>query len=386
MMILLRRAACSLGVMAAAAAFSGCMAEPGEGAPDEATAEGAAALLEGVNLLPNHTVGEGSVFAPLPAQPGYPEGVVVVGDKVFVSGPAAFGTAGTGPSAVSIFDRATGAALGTIPLQGEDLAQEHALSCITSDALGRLYVLSAQLGVVRLTPKLNGTYTQNIYSSGFPDLPACAGGTAPCSPTVFDGPPLLNDLAFDHAGNLYVTDSFQATIYRIQPGGGAPEVWFQSPRLQGPAFNIGLNGVRVSPNGHSLALSLTFTADYSAGRIFKLTIKNHPVEADLTAVHDFPPSDAPDGVAYDIFGRLYVALALSNQIAVLNPNGTERSRFVGPTGSPIPFDGPANIAFDQRGSILVTNHASISQNTAHFAVLEVYARAFGWPLSRPFLP
>jgi len=334
--------------------------------------------------LPKRPVGEGSVFTPLSPNPGYPEGVVVVGDKVFVSGPAAFGTAGTGPSAVTIIDRQTGAVKGKITIQGEDLLQEHALSCITSDAYGRLYALSTQLGVVRLVPQKNGTYKQEIYAGPFPDLPAKGPGiTGPSSPTVFDGPPLLNDLAFDYEGNLYVTDSMQATIYRIAPGGGTPKVWFQSPRLEGPAFNIGLNGIRLAPDGRSLALSLTFTPDFAAGRIFKLALKDKPKESDLTLLHEFPASDAPDGIAYDIVGRLYVALALSNQVAVLEQNGKESSRLSGPAGSAIAFDGPANIAFDQRGSILVTNHASISNRQESFALLKVYTRDLGWPLAQP---
>ena len=125
-----RRAVCTLGAMAVAAS-TGCLGAPDPDGAEEATVQSVAALQDELAALPNHTVGAGSVFAPIAAQPGYPEGVVVVGDKVFVSGPAAFGTAGSGPSAVSIFDRETGAALGTIPLHGEDLAQEHALSCIT---------------------------------------------------------------------------------------------------------------------------------------------------------------------------------------------------------------------------------------------------------------
>lgn len=336
--------------------------------------------------LPKRPIGEGSVFTPLAPAPGYPEGVVVVGDKVFVSGPAAFGTAGKGPSEVTIINRQTGAIKGKIVIQGEDLLQEHALSCITSDAYGRLYALSTQLGVVRLTPKSNGTYKQDIYAGPFPDLPAKGPGvTGPSSPTAFDGPALLNDLVFDYEGNLYVTDSMQATIFRVAPGGGKPEIWFQSPRLEGPAFNIGLNGIRMAPDGRSLALSLTFTPDFAAGRIFKLALKDHPKESDLSLLHEFPPSDAPDGIAYDIVGRLYVALALSNQIAVLEENGNERSRITGPVGSTIAFDGPANIAFDQRGSILVTNHASVSNQASSFALLKVYARDLGWPLSQPFI-
>lgn len=351
----------------------------------QVTSEALSALFQFASL-PRRAIGDGSVLTQLPPHPGYPEGVVVVGDKIFVAGPAVFGTAGTGASSVTIIDRQSGAIKGNIVIQGENLALEHALACITSDAYGRLYVLSAQLGVVRLTPKSNGVYVQDIYAAPFPDLPMkTSTTTGPSSPTAFDGPPLLNDLAFDYEGNLYVTDSFQATIYRIAPGGGTPQVWFQSARLEGPVFNIGLNGIRLTPDGRSLAVSLTFTPNFSAGRIFKLAIKDHPTESDLTLLHEFPASDAPDGVAFDIFGRLYVALAASNQIAILEQDGTERSRLTGPTGSTIAFDGPANIAFDQLGSILVTNHASLSNNAADFALLKVYARDLGWPLAKPFV-
>jgi hypothetical protein len=56
---------------------------------------------------------------------------------------------------------------------------------------------------------------------------------APCSPTVLDLPPLPNDIAFAPNGDAYVTDSMQATIWRVPKGGGAPKVWYQqasSPR------------------------------------------------------------------------------------------------------------------------------------------------------------
>ena len=47
-------------------------------------------------------------FASVPAVPGFPEGVAVHGNSVFVSGPARFGTAGTGPSAIQVYNRKTG--------------------------------------------------------------------------------------------------------------------------------------------------------------------------------------------------------------------------------------------------------------------------------------
>ena len=65
----------------------------------------------------------------------------------------------------------------------------------------------------------------------------------PCSPTPFDAPPLPNDIVFAANGTAYVTDSTQATIWWVPPGGGAPQIWFQDPRLASPSF--GPNGIRI---------------------------------------------------------------------------------------------------------------------------------------------
>ncbi len=145
------------------------------------------------------------------------------GNRVFVSGPARFGTAGTGPSAIQVLKRQTGQSEHLLTVVGEDLSQEHALSNIAIDGDGRIYVLSTQLGVVRFT-KVGQAYVQDFYGSPLPNLPTCSAalpGQA-CSPTTIDYPPLPNDIAFDEAGNLYVTDSLQATIFRYAPGGGVP--------------------------------------------------------------------------------------------------------------------------------------------------------------------
>jgi DNA-binding beta-propeller fold protein YncE len=87
-------------------------------------------------------------------------------------------------------------------------------SCVAFGADGALYVIEPFIGVIRMS--LDGANSQSVYA-----------------PFVPLGPSLLNDLAFDDAGNLYVTDSFAATIYRIPPGGGAPSVWFHDARLAG---------------------------------------------------------------------------------------------------------------------------------------------------------
>lgn len=59
----------------------------------------------------------------LASQRGLPNSA---GDWVFVSGPATFGTAGKGPSAIQVYNRTSGALEQTIVVLGEALAFERA--------------------------------------------------------------------------------------------------------------------------------------------------------------------------------------------------------------------------------------------------------------------
>ena len=113
-----------------------------------------------VEAKPKETFGHITTFAHVPAAPGFPEGIAVHGNSVFVSGPARFGTAGTGPSAIQVFNRKTGQLTQTISVQGEALAAEHALSNIAIDGDGDIYALSTQLGVIRFSKHGQG-YVQN---------------------------------------------------------------------------------------------------------------------------------------------------------------------------------------------------------------------------------
>lgn len=339
-------------------------------------------------------IGEGGVLATIPAEvhhgaglaglnSGFPEGVVVVEDRVYVSGPATFGTAGKGPSVVTVLHRDNGHVITQIPIEGEDTALEHAISGITTDGHD-VYVISTQLGVIRLELHGHHHYTQAVYAPPLPDLPACSASPAPCSPTAIDMPPLPNELTFDDDGNLYVTDSLQATVFRVAPGGGAPAVWFQSPVLAGnlgAPLPFGANGVKVSPDRDYLYVVETFDpTDASKGEVYRIPLVDAPSAGSLQLVHTFEGGVVPDSLVFGRSGQIYVSLAGANQIAVLDNNGQETSRLSGPTGSAIPFDGPATMAFDnERKSLLVANHA-IFGDPDDFAVLRVYVGEKGDPL------
>jgi sugar lactone lactonase YvrE len=324
-------------------------------------------------------LGDVRVLAPVPTPPGFPESVAVFGQRVYVSGPATFGTAGGPPSAVLVYSR-SGRLLDYIPTEGENLAFEHANSNIALDRQGRVYVLNTQLGVYRLGR--NGS--QEAYAT-FPDLPQCGVAPPPCSPTVFDGPALPNDLAFDAAGNLYVTDSLQATIWRIPPGGGTAEIWFQDIRLASTTF--GPNGIRISPDGSRVFFIVSDDLDHQA-YVYSLPLVPDPDASDLQVFHQYSGGEIPDALAFGRNGDLYVSLANppDSGISILAPDGHERLRLGNPPGSLLePYDSPAGMAFDGTGSLLVANHAVFSANPAHFAVLDVYVGDRGAPLFLPVI-
>jgi sugar lactone lactonase YvrE len=304
--------------------------------------------------------GDTRVLAPVPTPPGFPESVTVHGNKVFVSTQAHFGTAGAGPSAVYAYDLRTGARVRDYVIQGEDLSQEHGLSQEAFDDDGRLYVTSTQLGVIRIDP-ISGA--QEIYATAFPSF----------------GPPSLpNSLAFDAAGNLYVTDSLQALIWRITPGAAprTPQVWFSDSRLAVP---FGPNGIRLSPDRSKVYFAVTGLG--APGAIYTLPLVDHPAPGDLQTFHVYPV-EAPDEIVFGVSGKLYVSLAGTSQIAVLGPDGVEQTRISSPL-----FDAPAGLAFDPRTSaLLVANHAAFSGDPSHMAVLNTYVGDQASPLEHPMLP
>lgn len=347
------------------------------------------ALLAYAPLCPAASFGEVSVFAQVPA-PGFPEGIAVRGNRFYVAGPATLGTSiNNQASRVWEYSLADGALLRTLETQGETvLGAEHANSCLAFDGNGRLYVLNTQIGPYRLDL---GSEVQQSYAPPIPDLNPCLptdGPQAECTTSPGVTPPLPNDLAFDDAGNLYVSDSMQATIFRIPPDGGPAQVWFHDYRLFGPY--IGVNGLRLSPDRTKIFLSVTNDL-LGIGRIYTLPLVDAPTAADLKVFHNFFLAEGPDGIAFGKSGKLYVTTALPGQsgITVLNPDGTQAARINNPLLSPTrPFDAPANLAFDGQGNVLVSNHAFATGllMPQQFQILKVFVNDRASPLVTPWVP
>ena len=316
---------------------------------------------------PAQALGDSRVIAPVPLA-GFPEGIATRGNRFYVSGPAAFGLP-PGSAFVHAYDIRTGALKATYPITiTAPFAVQSAASGLAFGPDGGLYVLEPFVGVIRMN--LDPGNTQSVYSAFTPAGP---------------GQSLLNELAFDGYGNLYVTDSFAATIYKVPAGGGMPAVWFTDPALAGhPLIPFGVNGIRIDKNNKNVYFSVTVDADLD-GVIYRLPLVPSPVAAELELFASLGFT-GPDGIAFGKSGKLYVAEALSSTIKVLNPDGSVDAIYGGPAlnpqGAPVPWANPANIAFDSKErTLLVTNHASlVTFDPTLFVVFDVFVDDKGSPL------
>lgn len=329
------------------------------------------------------------MFVRIP-DPGMPEGIIVHGGVVYVSTHTSVrGNANQGPSKIFSYNLDTRAKVGEWTIQGQKLDATHGVLAMVFDAQGRLYVIDRNPG--RLLRINLSTGAQETFAT-FPDLPSCPLGASappppPCSPTLVDQATFTDFIVFDGAGNTYVSDFESATIWRVPPGGGSSEIWFQDSRLDGV---FGPNGMALDQAGGKLYVAMTASVQPTSpgqGIIYTLPVVGRPTAADLKAFFTYlEPARGPDGIAFGASGKLYVALAGSNQISILNPNGTEANRFPDPAANQmqeIPYDLPASIAFDGKGSILVTNQSFFAADSNHWAVLRAYVNDTARPLREP---
>src|SRR6202162_2234575 len=112
------------------------------------------------------------------------------------------------------------------------------------------------------------------------------------------GFPAPNGMVFDHLGNLYVSDSFQGAIFRID-----------NARTCGPPCT-------VTPVSHDPLLATAGFPPFGAnGLVLKMDILTSAVSVFAESVH------GADGLLFDDSGRLWVAANQADEIVALNDKG-----------------------------------------------------------------
>ena len=306
------------------------------------------------------------VFALIPS-PGFPARAYVAPNDRVYEGTYTNPSGDSVPSRVIEYDR-RGSLLRSWTIEGQDLESDHGVQVATSDSRGRLILLDkAPARVLALNPR-NGR--QRTYAT-------------------FPGEATANYAAWGRSGELYVTDYTHGVIWRVPPGGGEASVWLDDPRLDGLEF--GTTGIVLSRDRRHLFVSQQSSAgggdgNPTTGKLYEIAITGGQ-PGEIRTIWESRPFDGPDGFWIDRAGRFYVTLLVSNQIAIVNPDGSELERFPaspgdGDNGSEVPFDNPSSAMFLGR-RLIVANQAFISGDPAHQAILDTWIGERG---QREFIP
>lgn len=332
--------------------------------------------------------GEVRLFATVPA-PGAPEPVVIAPDGTVYTATLNAESGDTkAPSKVFAF-APDGKLKRTYDITGQDLTAEHGLTGMAMDADGYLYIGSLAPPVIyKLDPR---TGKQTTYAT-LRDVPVCSDTVrSDCSKASQDMKPWPDYIVIAPDGSIYETDSLQALIWKVPPGGGRGEIWLTDGRLQSligpPAF--GPSAMKLGPDRRTLWFTTVEgpagDGDPSAGRIWRVAIHDDGTPGPLNQFYVAQSADAPGGIGFAKSGDVYVTLTGSNAIAHIGPDGKEKARFPDPvtnmTFAP-PLDGPLDVAF-RGNSLLVANSAFVSNSASSFAILDVDVGEPGYEVLRP---
>ena len=142
----------------------------------------------------------------------------------------------------------------------------------------------------------------------------------------------LNALAFDRAGNVYISDSAQGIIWRTGPAGGAAVAWVTHPLLTTAGFPpFGANGLDFNRRESAL-----FVANTGDDRVIRIPVTAGAPGTPVVFVNSI---NGADGLFLDEHDNVWVCANQADEIVVLDPSG----RIIAKLGD---FDGLKNGAPD----------------------------------------
>ena len=182
-------------------------------------------------------------------------------------------------------------------------------------------------------------------------------------PTLVEGTQDIgvpNSLAFDDQGNLYLTDMFSngdfdaplGAIWRINADGSV-EKWIEDALLGGTgAFGLAAPG---GANGIAVRDGIVYAAVTERSAIRSIPVLDDGTAGDIGTVIE--GGAAPDGIALDGEGRVYIADVVTSRIQRVNADGTLE---VLAEGVPAGLDLPASVAFGVGGTELTLYATNLS--------------------------
>jgi hypothetical protein len=235
---------------------------------------------------------------------------------------------------------------------------------LSVDAQGNLYVADTGNNTIRIiTPA--GVVT-TLAGSAFVGTKGSIDG--PANSARFNEP---NGVAVDGSGNLYVGDTFNATVRKITPD-GTVNTLAGSPGAEGSSDGVGDAALFFLP----LGVAVDHSGDVLVADAYNSTIRKIAPDGTVTTLAgmagsrgsvDGTGSDAalylPSSVAVDPSGNIFVADTANNLIRKVTSDGVVSTfaglaGFSGSTdgvGSTARFSSPAGIAADTAGNLYVAD-------------------------------
>lgn len=171
-------------------------------------------------------------------------------------------------------------------------------------------------------------------------------------PTLVEGTDALgipNSLVFDGDGTLFVTDSNSGAdgdqalgaIWRIGTDGSVTK-WLEDPMLGGTdPFGLGPTGA----NGIDIHDGTLVVATTDTNQILAVDVGDDGTPGPIRVLAEAPLVFAPDGLAIDERGDIYIAMAGPSAVALLTPDGVVQEVAQGAKDG---LDLPADVAFASR--------------------------------------
>ena len=124
----------------------------------------------------------------------------------------------------------------------------------------------------------------------------------------------LNGMTPDGAGNLYLADAFLGVVWRVPASGGAPVVWLDL-HAPGNLMAPGPNGIKFDMLKRNLYVSVSFQ-----GTIYRIPVDT---AGNPGTPVPFATGLPPDDFTFDRTGNLYVATEPAMSVVRISPDGTQ---------------------------------------------------------------
>jgi sugar lactone lactonase YvrE len=279
-----------------------------------------------------------------------------------------FNTTGstTGPADLFVI-APSGHVIKQVTLSGSPAASPHMLGLAFNPFNRHLLVLDFGSGFGGTANVLDVNPATGVFQL-FGTVPTAPGGSGPG----------VNALTFDRHGNVYVSDSFQGIIWTAPPNCGGCQFtqWVNNQTLLGPGTGLtppfGANGLEFSNDR-----SVMYVANTAQHQIIQIPVTdghgNGPLVPGTPAIL-ITGINAPDGIAVDPHGNIWVCANQEDEIVVIDPSarnpvdGTTVPKVIAKLGD---FNGignngiakgflfPASPAFSKDGGTLYVSNLTL---------------------------